>query len=303
MNIDIWILNIVKKIIDQYLHKRYKQKNAMKERIWSKKFKTNTSIVHSIDNDLQIHLYKDSILSKLIHDGFEENEILFLRRFLKASDTFIDIGSNIGLFSLNAAQILGNKGSVIAFEPTPSTYKRLMENIELNHFEKIIHAFNIGISDKKGNLSLNISSDGHDAWNTFANQEDVKFSHRVEIPVETLDGFLEDQFNKPKEEISLMKIDVEGWERHVLTGAKSLLIADDAPVLMVEFTESNLFAAGTSCFEIYDMVVSFGYQWYTYDSKSNLVVHDPKRIHYPYDNLFAIKNLDLVNKRLNSNNG
>lgn len=301
MKIDLKLAKAIKTIAEMYIHFRIKRIDQRKEVLWNNLFISNNKFKFHLNENLFIFLYKDSLLAKNIYNGFEENEILFLRRYLKDSDTFIDIGSNIGLFSLNAAQIVGKNGSVIAFEPTPLTFKRLVENIELNHYEKIIHAYNIGISEKKGNLSLNVSENGYDAWNTFANQDDPKFSKRVEISVDTLDAFLEVHFNKRKEEISLIKIDVEGWERHVLNGAKSLLITEHAPVLMVEFTESNLFAAGTSCFEIYDMVVSFGYQWYTFDSESNLMVHDPKRIHYPYDNLFAIKNLDAVIKRLNKN--
>jgi FkbM family methyltransferase len=298
MNLDIRILAYLKKLIDQYLDKRYEVLNLKKLKLWTDKFIDQKSIIYSIDIGLNINLYEDSVLSKLIFDGFEENEIRFLRRFLRANDTFVDIGSNIGLFSLHAAQVVGENGKVFAFEPTPLTYNRLNENIRLNDFEKIIYSYNIGLSDKKGKLFLNISTDGHDAWNTFAKQDDKIFSDKVAIPVDSLDGFLESQLNHFTENIDLIKIDVEGWEQYVLSGARSLLSKENAPVLMVEFTETNLFAAGTSCSEIYDLVLSFGYKWYRYDAQTNLLADDPKRLHYPYDNLFAIKNLDIVVNRL-----
>jgi FkbM family methyltransferase len=298
MNFDIRVLTYLKRKIDNYLNKKENQSNSKKLKLWTNKFISQKSFIYSLDIGLNIYLYEDSILSKLIFDGFEENEILFLRRFLRPNDTFVDIGSNIGLFSLHAAQVIGDGGKVIAFEPTPLTYNRLIENIKLNHFDNIIYAYNIGLSDKKGNLSLNISADGHDAWNTFANKDDKIYSDKVEISVDSLDGFLQSYLKDQLVNIDLIKVDVEGWERYVLSGAASLLAKDNAPVLMVEYTETNLFAAGSSCSEIYDFVESFGYKWYRYDSICNLVIHDPKRLHYPYDNLFAIKNIDYVLNRL-----
>jgi FkbM family methyltransferase len=300
MNIDIRIVNALRKLLDKYIDTRHRLIQVKKNRKWSKKFIKQNKFIHRLNGELLINIYEDSLLCKLIVEGFEEAEICFLRRFLRPSDIFIDIGSNIGLFSIHAANIVGEKGSVFAYEPTPKTFTRLIENIQLNNLENI-KAFNIGLSDSKGTLTLNVSSSGFDAWNTFAGQEDSKFSSQIDIPVESLDDIYQFTFKENKSSIALIKIDVEGWERHVLIGAQSILKKQDAPVLMVEFTETNLLAAGTNCYEIYDLVASYGYKWYAYDFKENILSLDPKRIHYPYNNLFAIKNLNYVNSRLNEN--
>ncbi len=300
MNIDIRLVNAIKKLLDKYIDTRHRLVQKKKDRNWSKKFIKQNKFIYRLNDELFINVYEDSLLCKLIVEGFEEAEISFLRRFLRPSDIFIDIGSNIGLFSIHAANIVGEKGSVFAYEPTPKTFTRLIENIQLNNLENI-KAFNIGISDSKGTLCLKVSSSGFDAWNTFVGQEDFKFSRQVDVPVETLDDIYQYTFSENKSSIALIKIDVEGWERHVLIGAQSILKKQDAPVLMVEFTETNLLAAGTNCYEIYDLVASYGYKWYTYDFKENILSFDPKRIHYPYNNLFAIKNLNYVNSRLNEN--
>ena len=119
------------------------------------------------------------------------------------------------------------------------------------------------------------------------------------IPVETLDNYLK-KYNIKPENIALIKIDVEGWEVAVIKGAIETLNKPNSPVLIIEFTESNAFAAGTSCYELYDIVLSLGYSWYTYDSIQNCLIPEQKKLHYPYINLIAVKNLDLVQSRLSN---
>lgn len=287
------IANQVNKfILRQNLKEKKKEENK-----WNKLFKSKNTFIFKLNDTLSINLYKDSKLSNLIYKGFEQEEILFLRKYLKQADTFIDIGSNIGLFSLHAAQIVNSQGKVYAFEPTPSTNSRLIENIELNKFQNIINANAIGLSSKKGKLELNISTIGYDAWNTFAQNSDTLFQKKMMVSVQTLDNFLTEN-NITENKIKLVKIDVEGWEIEVLKGAVSLLSLEDAPVFMIEFTEENLFAAGANSYELYDLLVSFGYSWYIYDSKMNKLFKDPKRMHYPYNNLFAIKNIEKVIERI-----
>ncbi len=297
MNLDLRIAYAIANRANNYIKKQNIKKKKIEEDNWNNLFGNNTSFVGKLNDKLQINFYKDSILSNLIYTGFEQDEIIFLRKFLKPADTFIDIGANIGLFSLHAAQIISPKGRIYAFEPTPITFSRLKENIELNEFQNIITAYNIGLSSNKGKLFLNVSTDGHDAWNTFAQNSEISFDKKIEINVTTLDSYLAEN-NIYSKDIALIKMDVEGWEMEVLKGAKELLSKQDAPVFMVEFTESNLFAAGTNCYELYDNFVSFGYKWYVYNSKNNTLTEDTKRLHYPYVNLIATKNVEQVLERL-----
>lgn len=267
------------------------------DRKWNLLFKEDNKFVSKLNDSLFIYHYQDSVLSRLVYNSFEEAEISFIRNYLKTSDVFIDIGANIGLFSLHAAQIVGKSGKVHAFEPTPVTFSRLEQNINLNNFNDIIKSNNIGISDEKDNLKLNISLDGHDAWNTFANASDVPFEKQLIIPVDTLDSYLNRSNIKP-ESIALIKIDVEGWEVAVINGAIETLNGQNSPVLLIEFSENNLFAANTCSFMLYDIVTSLGYRWYTYDSINNCLIPEQKRQHYYYNNLIAIKNLELAQTRL-----
>jgi len=98
----------------------------------------NMRLKKNIGEDIFMYCYTDSIVAQLIFkETFEQEELLFLKRFLKSKDTFIDIGANIGLFSLLAARFADTEGHVIAFEPTSTTYQRLQENIQLNGLKNI----------------------------------------------------------------------------------------------------------------------------------------------------------------------
>lgn len=259
------------------------KKNIAKNKSWNKLFSEKNYFEFSLNKDVKINLYKDSVLSRLIYDGFEEEEIDYLTSTLKKGDIFVDIGTNIGLFSLIASKIVGNEGRVLCFEPAPLTYSRLDENLKLNKIENI-DARNIGLSDKKGELTFYVSNNGYDAWNSFAPSQDDKLESSIQVHVSTLDIELLDI---DKSKIKLVKIDVEGWEKFVLFGGKDFLV-NYSPIVMLEFTEENTFNAGYPVYEIYDIMQDFGYLWYRI-IKGELVRED-KKLHYPYDNLIAIKN-------------
>ena len=275
------------KIVDSF----NKRKSVIKDKKWSEKFSNHSSLLYELDNTIKINLYKASILSRLIFEGFEKDEIEFMTKVIKEGDILIDVGANIGLFSLIASKIVGKYGKVISFEPSPQSYLRLLENIDTNNFTNI-EARNIGLSDKQGKLTLNLSESGFDAWNTFATGEMDKFQNSIEVNVSTLDEELR-QINKDK--ISFIKIDVEGWEKFVLEGGKEIL-QNYSPTLLIEFTETNTFAAGYSVHELYDAMINLNYAWYRYIN--GRLIFEEKKLHYPYDNLIATKNIDQLNEKL-----
>lgn len=272
----------ISKIMRDFQRLQDKKLTMKSNESWNRLFSNKEYFEFNLYNLAKINLYKDSVLSRLIYEGFEQEEIEFLKKTLNVGDIFIDVGSNIGLFSLVASKIVGNEGKVICFEPAPSTFSRLEENAKINNLNNI-DLRNIGLSDSVSELEFYISKNGYDAWNSFAPSQDNKLENSITVPVSTLDIELKDV---DKTGIKLVKIDVEGWEKFVLRGGKELFMNFN-PVVMVEFTEENTFNAGYSIHEIYDIMTGFGYVWYRI--KNNELVLETKRIHYPYDNLIAIK--------------
>ncbi|WP_231461841.1 FkbM family methyltransferase [Pedobacter sp. Leaf132] len=295
MNIDILLAKKIINLFSKYITYR----TTSEAEKWQNLFHENDAfIVHGLSNGTRLKLYKDSILSKLIYEGFENKELLFIDKFLKPGDTFFDIGSNIGLHSIFASAKLKKDGYIYAFEPSVKTFNRLNENVSLNNLKSIITTFQMGISDKNETLYLNVSEDGHDAWNSFSKLQHINLSLKEEISVIRLDDFIFDNAIKP-DTVTFIKIDVEGWELHVLGGLEKLIHSKDFnPVFLIEFTEENAFRTGYSCRDIYSYLVNKGYKWYGYDELNNEVYESPLKAYYPYENLIALKPERLNNLRI-----
>jgi FkbM family methyltransferase len=245
---------------------------------------------------IRLRLHLDSELARLIYcESFEIREREFLRAFLKPGDIFVDVGANIGLYTLIAASCVKEKGSVYSFEPATETFKRLCENVNLNGFTNI-RCYQLALSNETGNFPFYISEDGYDAWNSFSLPVAGKNFSKQDIECQRWDDFAREHDLVDK--VTIMKIDVEGWESHLLAGAFSSFSRRDAPILQVEFTDEAAFSAGSTCKELYRTLERLGYRMYTYDPKNIRLVHDPMREHYPYVNLIAVKHVENVNNRL-----
>ncbi len=263
---------------------------------WRSQFRKRKCVETRIQPGIRMLLYFDSRLCECIYTGdFEKRERQFVNAFLRLGDVFIDVGANIGLFTLVAARRVGNMGRVYSFEPCSKTFRRLLANVKLNNLSNVTCHRN-ALSDCKVNLNLNISANGHDAWNSLA-QPIAGSSFRVE----SVGAVRWDDFARQHDlvgRVTMMKIDVEGWEARVLKGATEALSRRDAPVLQVEFTERAASSAGSSCTELYHILGELGYQMFIYDAKSRSIIRDPLRESYPYMNLIATKNPELVAFRL-----
>lgn len=278
------ILLMLNQLTEKHLLKKKKKEEKNKDLIWSRKFGDNHKVIFNISDNSKIYLYKDSGLSRLIYNGFEKDELDFVNYILSEGDTFIDIGSNVGLFSLVASPKVGIYGKVLAYEPSPTTCDKLRENTTLNGFTNII-VRNLGLSNNQEKLQFNVSNEGFDAWNSFAMTESHLLKSQIIVNVKKLDDEIE--YYNP-ENVKLIKIDVEGWEKYVLLGSQKLL-TEYSPIVMLEFTETNAFAAGYMVQENYDLLKNFGYDLFEYKNKK--LYPSPKKIHYPYNNLIAIKNI------------
>jgi FkbM family methyltransferase len=246
-----------------------------------------------------MHLHFDSELARLIHcEDFEIGERHFVNAFLRPGDVFVDVGANIGLFSLIAANRVGDSGMVYAFEPSAKTFHRLRENTKLNNFQNV-QCYQLALSDEFGKSPFYTSEDGFDAWNSFAHPIAGEFFAKEIIQCETWDRFARTHGLLGR--VAMMKIDVEGWESKVLQGAKESLSRQDAPVLQVEFTDEAAVSAGSSCKYLYLALENFGYRIFTYEFTRRKLMHDPLRENYPYINLIATKSPEETNRRLRKN--
>jgi len=129
----------------------------------------------------------------------------------------IDIGANIGMYTVLAAEKVGKDGRVIAIEPEPENYKYLLKNIKLNDFQNVIPK-NIALTNHEGFEKLYLYSST--AHSLISHEEKSSY---IEVPVKTIDKLLEELDIK---KIDIIKIDTEGAEISILKGAEKTLRAN-----------------------------------------------------------------------------
>ena len=154
----------------------------------------------------------------------------------------------------------------------------------------------MALSDHPGQIQMNLSLDGYDAWNSI-----VQPTAGHSFATETVRAVTWDDFSREHNlmgRVNMIKIDVEGWESHVLSGGIETFRRQDAPVLQIEFTDQASQSAGTSCQALYRQLEELGYQMFVYNEKSKRIIPDPMRDSYPYLNLLATKHPDYVDLRL-----
>ena len=88
---------------------------------------------------------------------FEYDEFLMMSEYLKPSSTFIDIGGNMGIYSLTAAKYINESGRILSFEPNPKMIQRFKFNKEINGFDKTIKIQEVGVADKESEFSLSLN--------------------------------------------------------------------------------------------------------------------------------------------------
>lgn len=132
-------------------------------------------------------------------------------------DTIIDIGAQIGGFSVYASRFLNQQGKIFSYEPEPKNFELLKENLSMNELSNIVSPQEVALSNKKGKAELSISSD-----NTGGNKLGVsESSSNSTVQVVTLDALEEVQGHLNGR--NLLKIDVEGWEYPILKRIEPIL--------------------------------------------------------------------------------
>jgi FkbM family methyltransferase len=159
---------------------------------------------------------------------FDAGKILFLKTFLKSGMTFVDVGANKGDFSLMASQLVGDGGTVLAFEPEPENHECLRKSIELNGYNNI-RLFRVALAERNGTATLHLGVKS--GYHTLVAGELPHEQGAIAVETRTLDSIL-DELGIAS--LDMMKIDVEGAELQVLEGASRALRKSSSMAILLD---------------------------------------------------------------------
>jgi FkbM family methyltransferase len=214
-----------------------------------------TEVLFPYDETLKIKLsLRDWIQQHIYFFGYyDKRGIQFMKAHLKLGDTFIDIGGNIGAYTLIAAKCVGEQGSVIAFEPISAVRNRLLENIAINDLGQV-NVVPCAVFNENTELTLHISNQENLGMSSMhAHDADTGKTEKVNA-IRLDDYVLENNIHK----IDLIKMDIEGAELYALQGMK-MVLNQFKPDVLIEITPEVLDEIDIKAEQIYDFFEEMNY--------------------------------------------
>lgn len=227
-------------------------------------------------NNLKFYAQKGDagIVANIYFKLFDYEDSVFLLHHLKQNDLFVDVGANVGHYTMLAAGICG--AEVIAFEPIPSTFLKLKKNLELNNLTQKVTAYNIGIGEEDAILNF---TKNNDVMNSVALEHETDV---VKVHVKKIDDLLKDTIP------TLLKIDVEGYEYFVLKGGSNILMNEKLKYIIIELNSSTLKFGHTNQ-EIYEFLLSFNFIAVKYDMVNKKTVEIESFNKHKFNTIFIKK--------------
>jgi FkbM family methyltransferase len=221
-----------------------------------------------------------------VKKSHEPETEIHLKNFLATSKSFLDIGANVGYFTL-MAKATNPQIKVFSFEPNPNNVRKIEENINLNQFQDITLSSSC-VSDMAGEVSFSVPPVNESGWGRITNDHLPldNFTHITTKSI-TIDQLInENYFGKHIPD--LVKIDVEGNEFKILKGAKDFL-KNHSAILCIELNEPCLLDCGSSSDEIIGYLKDFGYKCFAIKENDQLVEAHFNEPQYKYLNYFFMK--------------
>lgn len=171
---------------------------------------------------------EDGFERRIVHFGTHEHRTeRFLHAIFEPGDVFVDIGANIGVFSLLAASRVGPRGRVFALEPVPATFERLQRNLALDAASNV-RAFNLAAWSAAAEVAMTCPVDPRLHSGVF-HLEPGEEAGQLRVPAVALDELL--LTGQQVDRVNVLKLDIEGAELPALEGARRLLAAFRPAVL------------------------------------------------------------------------
>lgn len=212
---------------------------------------------------------EDNDLSRQVrYTGAYQDEMLetkVIRQHLKKGMNVLDLGANLGFYTILSASIVGNTGKVYAFEPFPHNANLISQSALLNQFNNVV-VINKAVSDKVGETSLFLSpyySSEHSLFDYHYTTGAKSTESTLKVPITTVDDYFEKNIDSKK--IDFIKMDIEGSEGNAIKGMKKTLAENEHLALLTEFWPKALDNAGTNPLEYLGQLVKLGFELHHVD--------------------------------------
>jgi FkbM family methyltransferase len=205
---------------------------------------------------LWVDLHRTAASKVLYANPPDLPEMLVWRQALRGGDLFVDVGANVGTYTIWAAEC---GAEVIALEPAADTFDLLLENVALNGYQ--VAAIQAAVGDRCGAAQFTA---GRDTGNR------LDPDGPVETRLVTIDSLIKER------QVAGMKVDVEGFEIHVLRGCTHALSEHRIGLIQLEWNAMSQLALGADRRPVADLLAQHGYQLFRPDPQGRLVpVTDP----------------------------
>jgi FkbM family methyltransferase len=242
----------------------YLGNNVVLTRIWSEQM-------------MMVYTGDMIVMPHLINIGMNEPHVTrTLVSLTRPGDVFVDVGANIGYYSVLAGWRTYPGGQIWSFEPSPNIFTTMRSNIHNNGFTGFAHTRKIALSDHRGSTSLRIFK-GYEATSTirdvpdgFVRHTEVETGHEsylVDVEIDTLDSQMADV---PK--IDVMKIDIEGHEPEMMRGAVKILSRSPTIKIVMEYVPPIMGAEPTRL--LLELLRELGFSIYVIEQHGTFTLHE-----------------------------
>jgi FkbM family methyltransferase len=234
-------------------------------------------IVYTDDRGLRYVLYPgENARAYLEHSGnYEVHEAAFCERTISPGATVIDVGANIGLYTLLFSKLVGDTGRVLAFEAAPENVNRLEANLALNDVHNV-DVLGVAVSNRLGTADLHLFGTNRNALHSLApvriadqsfKEADRTPNETIEVETLTLDFFCAD---RGIDHVDFLKVDVEGAELHVLEGAERLITEGRVDVIQFEVSLPQVAGFDRDPAGVFAFLKAHGYRTFRFDDAGEL---------------------------------
>jgi FkbM family methyltransferase len=226
------------------------------------RFQKSNNYITVVVKHQEIRLHPQGQIAELLYTSdFEKEEITLVSEFIKPFDNIIDIGANIGLYSVLFRKL--SKGNIVCFEPSSESYDRLVNKLKLNKIDDIT-LYKVALSNILDQYLELVRKPGYKDGDRHLNSLNLTQADGGDIEkvfCTTLDSYF---LNNDK--IDFIKIDIEGGELNAFKGAENLISSNPDIAIMFECTAHNCKQFGYERQDVFNLLKSFGLNIYAWNN-------------------------------------